>query len=157
MEDELRNTQLFRPAFDSKSLDAIEASTAISTETLRSIDDQIGLIVEMLDSRFREMKHTISDEKIRHLDLVYDYSNLVEEKTRDFVGREFIFAELETFLKTNDRGYFVVIGEPGIGKTSLAAYLIRKHDYIHHFIGAFSGMNRIEHFMQNICRQLIEK
>jgi hypothetical protein len=50
----------------------------------------------------------------------------VEGKIKDFVGREFVFAALETFWNAHDRGYFVISGEPGIGKTALAAVGVKR-------------------------------
>lgn len=85
------------------------------------------------------------------------FKPLIDEKTRDFVGREFVIAELDTFLKKNDRGYFVIQGEPGIGKTSLLAYLAKKHQYIYHFNDELLGIVETEHFLESVCRQLITR
>lgn len=84
------------------------------------------------------------------------FHSLVEEKTRDLVGRKFILAKLDAFLDAHDRGYFVITGEPGIGKTSLAAHLVKSRRYAHYFNDVLAGA-RTEHFLESVCLQLIER
>src|SRR5205823_107055 len=48
-----------------------------------------------------------------------------------FVGREWVIRELDSFLANNDRGYFVVEGAAGMGKTALLAHLTKERGYIH--------------------------
>lgn len=81
---------------------------------------------------------------------------------KDFVGRDFVFAELKKYLNTNNRGYFVITGVPGIGKTSLAAHLIQTRilantTYVYHFNDELAGVVQAEKFLKNICGQLIER
>lgn len=56
---------------------------------------------------------------------VLDQGLLIEEKARGFVGRRFVFEAIDRFLGGPDRpgAYFVLRGEPGIGKSSVAARL----------------------------------
>ncbi|MGB8218659.1 MAG: AAA family ATPase [Candidatus Methanoperedens sp.] len=83
--------------------------------------------------------------------------DIINEKIPNFVGREFVFTELEAFLKDNDCGYFVINGEPGIGKTSLIAYLANKHNCICHFNVKLLNIVTAENFLRNVCMQLTSR
>ncbi len=84
-----------------------------------------------------------------------DFGRFVTEKTKDFVGRQWLFDRIETFREQHPRGYFLLHGDPGIGKSSLVAELVRRHGYVHHFNIRAEGINRAEDFLANICTQLI--
>lgn len=59
----------------------------------------------------------------------FDFSAYIAEHTRDFVGREWVFAELDAWL-ADPKGsrFFIITGEPGIGKTAIAARLTQTRD-----------------------------
>ena len=86
-----------------------------------------------------------------------DSSSLISEKTRDFVGRDYISDEIKAFVHRTDCGYFVIKGDPGIGKTALMAHLANKHHWVHHFNVRGEGIVRPDQFWQNLCAQLIIK
>ena len=76
----------------------------------------------------------VTDDRYRPLtEKLYTFTTLIEEKTQNFIGRQFVFNSLDKFLSEKDRGYFIVRGEPGIGKTALLAQLVKTRGYIHHF------------------------
>src|SRR5271165_5739238 len=54
-------------------------------------------------------------------DYVYDFSELINTITSEFVGREFVFQKLEEFLQRNTNGYLRIVADAGLGKTALAA------------------------------------
>jgi hypothetical protein len=108
-------------------------------------------LFDKLSQNMRPAIHSPEDE------VGSQFQSPIEEKSRDFIGREFVFAALGEFLDADNRGYFVIEGEPGIGKTSLSASLVKTHKYVHHFNDELSGMNQAEHFLENVCLQLIER
>jgi len=58
--------------------------------------------------------------------LVLDFSTYITDRTRDFTGRKWVFDEIDKWLATPDAPHMLIItGEPGIGKTSIAAQLTR--------------------------------
>jgi hypothetical protein len=53
-----------------------------------------------------------------------DYSILIPERTRDFIGREWVFQAVDSWLgKQKGARCFLLIGEPGSGKSAIAARL----------------------------------
>jgi hypothetical protein len=51
-----------------------------------------------------------------------DFSAYIAERTRDLTGREWVFAEIDHWLADPDaRRYFIITGEPSIGKAAVAA------------------------------------
>jgi len=84
------------------------------------------------------------------------FDNYISDKTKWFVGRKFIISELDIFLNSKNQksGYFIIKGEPGIGKTALMAHLVKERYYIHHFNIALQSINTMRHFLTNIFYQI---
>lgn len=85
------------------------------------------------------------------------FDALMADKLQGFVGRQFVFDGLDKFLQTNPSGYFIIRGEPGIGKTALMAKLINDRGYIHHFNVASQNIRSTRAFLENVCAQLIAR
>jgi hypothetical protein len=65
---------------------------------------------------------------------------------------------IEAFIHNPDisSGYFIIKGEPGIGKTALLSQWIKKSGCrIYHFNSILEGINQPHHFWANICARLI--
>lgn len=84
-----------------------------------------------------------------------DFSTFINERTNEFTGRNFVFDAVDNFIAKNDRGYFFIKGDPGIGKSSIASQLVIRGDYIHHFNILAEGRNKPRQFLENICSRLI--
>ena len=89
-----------------------------------------------------------------HID---DASTYVDLKSRDFVGRGFLFDEAERFFHQAEAGYFLLDGDPGIGKTAFVAEMVRRHGHVHHFNRRSDGIVLPEAFLANVCAQLIAR
>lgn len=88
---------------------------------------------------------------------IKDFSSYIQEKTKGFVGRQFVFDAVQRFTDDFPRGYLLVRGDPGIGKTSLLAELARREGHVHHFNIRLRNIARTEEFLRNVCAQLIAK
>ncbi|MFE9404075.1 ATP-binding protein [Streptomyces sp. NPDC006530] len=88
--------------------------------------------------------------------LVAEFACAIELLTRDFVGRSgFVEAVDRAIADPAFRsGYVLVTGEPGIGKSSLMAHLVRTRGWLHHF-NSVSGFSTTEDFLRNVCAQVI--
>jgi hypothetical protein len=88
---------------------------------------------------------------------VLDFERLVDERTRNFVGRDFIFRAIDDLLKNPNfrSGYVLIRGEPGIGKTALLSQLVKTRGYVHHFNIALQNICSTRCFLENLCAQLI--
>jgi hypothetical protein len=140
----LRANEAFRPLFESESADvAVE---------------RLGEIAERLDALPRILER-VEHPRARLKRQIISSAARVRTWTEGFVGREFIFSELDTRLMESGfrSGYTLVRGEPGIGKTAIAAELIRSRNYVHHFNVATDGVRETRLFLPNVCAQLIER
>lgn len=102
-----------------------------------------------------------------------DFTEYITGRTRYFKGREWVFAEIERWLTATDASHIMILtGDPGIGKTAIAAQLTRfstgdetpPADYVHiqrnflsgfHFCSARNGgWINPESFTRSLSSQL---
>jgi hypothetical protein len=93
-----------------------------------------------------------SPTNLRHF-----FDTYMADKLQNFVGREYVFNAVDGFIKKNSSGYYIIRGDPGIGKTALLAKMISEHGYIHHFNIALQNIRNTRTFLENICLQLISR
>ncbi len=84
-------------------------------------------------------------------------SRLIQEKIEGFVGRQFVFDAIQTFLDHQPNGYFIIEGDPGIGKSAILAKYVEKTGCVAHFNVRSLGVNRAENFLESVCTQLISR
>ncbi|MBN4001410.1 ATP-binding protein [Nostoc sp. LPT] len=85
-----------------------------------------------------------------------EFQQIITAKNQNFVGREFVFSAINNFLNQSDRGYFTIIGEPGIGKSAILAHYVSQNPGVVYYNVEIPGKNRVEEFLTTICTQLIE-
>jgi len=90
--------------------------------------------------------------RVRH-----PFQALIEEKTEGFVGREFVFEAIKHFLTSQPNGYFIIEGEPGIGKSAILAKYVHNAGCVAHFNVRSQGITSVERFLKNVCTQLISR
>jgi SpoVK/Ycf46/Vps4 family AAA+-type ATPase len=57
-----------------------------------------------------------------------DFTQLIEERTRQFTGREWVFRAVDQWLGGGSGGrIFLLTGGPGTGKTAIAARVAQMH------------------------------
>lgn len=100
-----------------------------------------------------------SDSALADQILIRDFETLIVDRTRDFVGRDYIFKALDSHIANPDfpSGYVLIRGEPGIGKTALMAQLVKTRGYVHHFNVATQNIRTARVFLVNVCAQLIAR
>jgi hypothetical protein len=87
---------------------------------------------------------------------ILDAHRVVADKTEGFVGRRWLFEAFERFRRRHTRGYFILYGDPGFGKSSVAAELVRRQRVVHHFNSRANALSRPEAFLANVCAQVID-
>lgn len=85
----------------------------------------------------------------------YQWGNLVADKLRDFVGRAYVFDAIDAFLTSNPGGYFMIEGDPGMGKSALLAEYVRRTGCLAYFNVRTLGISGPTQFLQNLCGQII--
>ena len=85
-----------------------------------------------------------------------EFQEIITKKSHNFVGREFVFTAIDNFLQEYDRGFFTLIGEPGIGKSAIIAHYVRENPEIVYYNVAIPKKNDAEEFLSTINHQLIE-
>lgn len=86
-----------------------------------------------------------------------EFKSLIESRTKQFVGRKYVTQAFHEFRQKNDRGYFTVLGEPGTGKSAIAANYVVNNQAICYFHIASQGNNTPEKFLNSIREQLIQR
>ena len=82
---------------------------------------------------------------------------LIDIKTEGFVGRKYVFDKIEDFLSNKPNGYFTIEGDPGMGKSTILAEYVRRHECVAHFNDRLGSINRTSQFLESVCTQLIAK
>jgi hypothetical protein len=80
-----------------------------------------------------------------------------ERHTRAFVGRVSATRALDRFLARHRRGYFVVRGVPGQGKSALAAHLVQSRNLPHHFVRRTGGRSDPRLILRSLLAQLLSE
>jgi hypothetical protein len=109
------------------------------------------------DSEFPEMLRTTPNVAPEIRRKIIDFGPLIAQKTQGFAGREWLFDAVGNFMEKEENGYVLILGDPGIGKTTLVAEMARRHGAPHHFNIRSEGIQRPEQFLPNVCAQLIAK
>jgi hypothetical protein len=85
------------------------------------------------------------------------FRNFVESRTTDFVGRDYVLEAVDEFLSIEKKGYFIVEGDPGEGKSAILAQYVKQTGCVAHFNIRAEGITRPGHFLNSVCSQLIAR
>ncbi|MEG3902945.1 NACHT domain-containing protein [Microcoleus sp. B4-C5] len=86
-----------------------------------------------------------------------EFESLIAEKIKTFCGRQFVFKAFQQFITENPCGYFTIIGDAGMGKSSIVAKYVSEHKSPCYFNILVEGRNRPELFLKSIRQQLIDR
>ena len=138
-----------------KTISQAENNECVSIQTLELIAKALDVeFMEILSSD--ELLPQSSYQNFEHY--LYSFDAFIDEMTSEFKGRKLLFDKLQEFVDDPDirSGYFVVAGDPGIGKSAFMSRLIRKWSLpVHHFNISMQSINTTRIFMSNICVRLI--
>ena len=81
-------------------------------------------------------------------------TRIIEEYSRSFAGREDVAREFDGFMASEPRGYFIIRGGPGQGKTAVCCDLIRKRGYVHHLISRSGGRTETDLILRSLLTQV---
>ena len=87
---------------------------------------KLALILDAIEGRLRcfEGSQTRLLDELRPI----NFRAEIDESTRGFFGRQWVFAEIEQWLDDESASrVFFLTGDPGVGKTAIAAMLCHKH------------------------------
>jgi hypothetical protein len=107
-----------------------------------------------VDSRARPGTSSLGELK----PYIISFDTFIDDRLHGFglASRRFVFEAIDTYLKTARSGYFVIMGDPGIGKSSMLAALVsRWHLPVHHFNIALQGISSSQQCLGNLCARLI--
>jgi hypothetical protein len=85
-----------------------------------------------------------------------EFEQIIQTKSHNFVGREFVFTAIDEFIHRYRQGYFTITGAPGSGKSAILAKYTTDNPHVVYYNVELEGKNRAEEFISNICTQLIE-
>jgi hypothetical protein len=57
----------------------------------------------------------------------WDFAAFLYDKRRDFVGRQWLFAELDGWLRRGREAALLITGDPGVGKSAIVAELVHRN------------------------------
>ncbi|MHC5673046.1 ATP-binding protein [Nostoc sp.] len=85
-----------------------------------------------------------------------EFEQIIQEKSHNFVGREFVFTAINNFLHRHNQGYFTIIGVPGSGKSAILAKYVTNNPQVIYYNAELEGKNRADEFLKVVCTQLID-
>ena len=74
-----------------------------------------------------------------------------------FVGRDWLAARLDEFMRSHSCGYFVVEAQSGLGKTAFLAHLVETRGYINHFVELQPGSSGVVPGLRNLAAQIVRE
>lgn len=81
-------------------------------------------------------------------------AGIIEQKSHSYIGGEETLQAFESFCGSHRRGYFIICGSPGQGKTALACRIISSGHYAHHFINRMGGRDEPRLILLSLLAQL---
>jgi hypothetical protein len=120
-----------------------------------SVDRSSGVVVDNYGTVFQNFLQP--PRALKSFIRCAQFRSLVNAATAGFVGRGFVLDRVQDLVAGAESlsGYIVIKGEPGIGKTAIAATLVLRHGYVHHFNIVSANVRTPQQFLESVCAQLI--
>ncbi|MFN6481214.1 ATP-binding protein [Nostoc sp. DedQUE07] len=148
--------------FAKKTKEFIDQNSELKTQIINAKINFLGELEEFGEVFIETAKKTKASRYQPYPDWNLDvypkeFKALIFEKTRLFCGRDFVFKAIQKFFTTEDKGYFSVIGDAGMGKSAIAAKYVLATKFPCYFNIFAEGRNKPEKFLASIRQQLIKR
>lgn len=139
-----------------QKLEAVATQQQICQVMVKLEAIEIGIRDDL--AQIRALLERYIDPAAPSLPIPVKSETIIQDRIKDFTGRKFVFKAINEFLRTKQKGYFVLEAEPGVGKSAImaACVVILKRRCITHFNSQPDGIVSAETFLKNACTQLIE-
>jgi len=81
------------------------------------------------------------------------FDSLIKKQSQDFIGRVYVFNAISQFINSRESGYFLLTGDPGMGKSSILAQWVIDNQCIAYF-NVKKEREKASEFIENIIEQL---
>ena len=96
-----------------------------------------------------------------YLDTQQQFTEVINTKSANFIGRDFVFTAINNFLHRYNRGYFTIIGAPGSGKSAIIAKYVKDNPpenyQVIYYNAELEGKNHAGEFLRFVCQQLLDR
>ena len=150
--DYLTLSQMLSQALSSETA---EQSRIVLQLAKYNVNIKDGKGIQIGDRTFKEVNEAALEALTHSLPTLNRFKTLIEDKTKWFVGRTYVFEAIEAFIASSPNGYFTIIGDPGQGKSAILAKYIQMTGCVAYFNVQLQGNNKAEQFLESICSQLI--
>ncbi|MDQ7903674.1 hypothetical protein RB614_03980 [Phytohabitans sp. ZYX-F-186] len=96
-------------------------------------------------------------EQIGELPVPARFRSLIADKTEGFVGREYVFREIDEWMSSHRSGYAVIRADPGAGKSAILAEYVRRTGCPAYFNQRANATNRADQFLRSMIVQLRDR
>jgi hypothetical protein len=147
--DELNTSPVFETALDSKALERISAGVEMTAPAIADLHDALDRAAHSLEEAVLSTRYPDLSDYV-----VWECLQQVRDAWT-FVGREWVFAELEQTRSAHPSGYIRIVGEAGLGKTALAAAIAARYDAPAYFFNEAAGRVQPEACLNHLSVELI--
>jgi hypothetical protein len=139
-----------------QKLEAVATRQQICQVMVKLEAIEIGIRDDL--AQIRALLERYIDPAAPSLPIPVKSETIIQDRIKDFTGRKFVFEAINEFLRTKQKGYFVLEAEPGVGKSAImaACVVMLKRRCVTHFNSQPDGIVSAETFLENACTQLIE-
>jgi hypothetical protein len=147
------------------SEDQIKYLIGQNTQKVTAVDRYV--IENVLNAINQGLENKSIVEKLTPSDIVDDwfprlipteFQIVIDDKTKLFCGRKFVFNAISEFIKDHKSGYFTILGDAGMGKSAIAAkYIVDHPGTICFFNIRADGKNELNVFLRLIRQQLTQR
>ena len=81
------------------------------------------------------------------------FDSIIKKHSQDFIGRVYVFSAISHFINSRESGYFLLTGDPGMGKSSILAQWVIDNQCIAYF-NVKKERDKASEFIENIIEQL---